>query len=1021
MRILIDLQSVQTQSGLRGIGRYSLSLARAMAEEAGGHRFEVLLNGAFAKDLGDVRRRVAEFIDPKLIHVWQPPVPFDSLDVSSAWRRAAALSLRRFVVDAIAPDAVHLTSLFEDVYCANAVTAVSPVTTAVTFYDLIPLLNPTPYLSDTLVRRAYEAQLAQLRRADLLLAISEHARREALGALDLPTDRVVAVSGDADPVFRRVVVTAEKMAELQARWGIRRGFVLFAGGAEPRKNLDALIEAYGRLPGSLRQRHQLVVVAGLSDEQRYRLAAQCRRFGIAEDDVRVTGRVDDETLVLFYNACRLFVFPSLHEGFGLPVLEAMRCGAAVIASNRTSIPEVLGREDALFDPASPLAIAQTLERALTDEGWLADLKRQSAQQAQAFSWRASARRALAAIEAAHDRKAAEAAHITPAAGGALPRLAVVGPATLAKSLPWLAGLSRDYVVDIVDAPGEHDRVLYLVDDETMPSVEQLSARPGCVLLLALPQAREQAGRTAELYAFGGWRAIGEGLQNGQSSRVDPAIVPVLRAAQGVIIAAPRIADSLAERFVIDPALMTRLPAGPDAAAGLVTAIESFARSHPLLRRQTLIAEIAAIPTKPGPTPADRAALAVAIHSAMPAVKQRQLLIDVSMLVVNDRRTGIERVVRAMLLALVSEVPLNWRVEPVRREGDGYLYARRFMANLVGAADIDLPDAPVDAGSGDIFLDLEFSLAAVQREAQLAESGMGWLTYHRLRGMKVYFGIHDILPIQLPQFFNPHIRELFETWLKTLPRLADGLVAVSRTVRDDLEDLLLRTSDSAVPRLGYFHHGADIEASGPSRGIGEADRANLAGLAARPTFLMVGTVEGRKGHAQVLEAMEILWQQGVDAGLLIIGQSGWDTESFCAGLKSHAEQGKRLVWLDGASDDVLAMAYQASAALVMASQGEGFGLPLIEAARHGLPIISRDLPVFREVAGDHARYFSGLGPEDLAAALATWLDDRRAGAVPTSQDMPVLTWRQSARMLLNWMIEGEGVEADPSADDLRMTV
>ncbi len=158
---------------------------------------------------------------------------------------------------------------------------------------------------------------------------------------------------------------------------------------------------------------------------------------------------------------------------------------------------------------------------------------------------------------------------------------------------------------------------------------------------------------------------------------------------------------------------------------------------------------------------------------------------------------------------------------------------------------------------------------------------------------------------------------------------------------------------------------------------------------------------------MLAAMERLWSEGTDVGLIVIGQPGWDTGDFCAVLRRHPEGGERLIWLERASDDVLALAYDRAAGLVMASLGEGFGLPLIEAARHGLPIFCRDLPVFREVAGDHAVYFTGTESAPLAAALKDWLAGRDAGTLPSSATMPVQTWADSAGQVLAWIQEGDG--------------
>jgi glycosyltransferase involved in cell wall biosynthesis len=121
--------------------------------------------------------------------------------------------------------------------------------------------------------------------------------------------------------------------------------------------------------------------------------------------------------------------------------------------------------------------------------------------------------------------------------------------------------------------------------------------------------------------------------------------------------------------------------------------------------------------------------------------------------------------------------------------------------------------------------------------------------------------------------------------------------------------------------------------------------------------MVGTLEPRKGHQQALAACEQLWADGVDANQVIVGKQGWMVEALVERMTHHAELNRRLFWLDGISDEFLEQVYAASACLIAASYGEGFGLPLIEAAQHKLPIVARDIPVFREVAGSHAHYFS----------------------------------------------------------------
>jgi glycosyltransferase involved in cell wall biosynthesis len=119
------------------------------------------------------------------------------------------------------------------------------------------------------------------------------------------------------------------------------------------------------------------------------------------------------------------------------------------------------------------------------------------------------------------------------------------------------------------------------------------------------------------------------------------------------------------------------------------------------------------------------------------------------------------------------------------------------------------------------------------------------------------------------------------------------------------------------------------------------------------------------------------------------------EALIERLRRHPQRGKRLFWLEGISDEYLERLYSTCACLLLASEGEGFGLPLIEAAIHKLPIIARNLPVFREVAADHAFYFDGTTGDELAVAIAQWLALFRQGEHPRSETMPHLTWQQSA--------------------------
>ena len=140
--------------------------------------------------------------------------------------------------------------------------------------------------------------------------------------------------------------------------------------------------------------------------------------------------------------------------------------------------------------------------------------------------------------------------------------------------------------------------------------------------------------------------------------------------------------------------------------------------------------------------------------------------------------------------------------------------------------------------------------------------------------------------------------------------------------------------------------------------------------------MVGTIEPRKRHAFVLDALERLWADGSPARLLLLGKAGWADPNLVKRLRSHPEIGHRLLWLDDAGDAEVHRAYEEVDALIFASVYEGFGLPIVEAARMGLPVIASDIPVLREVGGDGAAYFRVDDAAALAEAVRAFLDGAR---------------------------------------------
>jgi glycosyltransferase involved in cell wall biosynthesis len=434
-----------------------------------------------------------------------------------------------------------------------------------------------------------------------------------------------------------------------------------------------------------------------------------------------------------------------------------------------------------------------------------------------------------------------------------------------------------------------------------------------------------------------------------------------------------------------------------AARQYAEAIEEFAVHSQKAQQRRLLNKLShmkgAIPSE-----SDLAQSANAIAANQNTTGLKQIFVDVTAIVRDDLRTGIQRVVRSVLNNLFEKPPDGFRVEPVYRIGGqpAFRYARWYVCHFLGIDDVvELEDAPIFMSKGDIFLGLDFDPALdTDRRAFLREQSQ--------RGLKIVFIVYDLLPLLNRKYFPPDSYNYHCEWVNTIASLSDGLVCISKSVADELccylnENQPRRKKDL---NIGYFHLGADVLNSKPDKGFNKAASQVVELLKRHTVLLMVGTIEPRKGYVQALDAMEMLWAKGEELVLLIVGKHGWMVDLLIKRLRRHPENGKRLIWFESASDELLLKLYEVSTALLMASEGEGFGLPLIEAAQHGLPIIARDLPVFREVAGERAFYFSGNSGAELAGALSSWLDLYRQGKHPKSTGFSWLTWKQSTQQLLD---------------------
>jgi glycosyltransferase involved in cell wall biosynthesis len=990
MKLLLDLQGAQSQSRHRGIGRYTLALTRALLERAKQHEVRLLLNARFGEQIDALIAMLGEQAGPDRRLVLEIPDGIRAQPGGNEWLRKASALVMRHVAANAGADIAWYSSVLEG-YNDDAVLPATPaagVASVATLYDLIPLHDPDTYLGHPRVNQWYAQGVEMLRRCDMLMAISEWARQDAIQRLGLPPERIANIGAAVDPSFTPPATAPAVSAALRLKYGITAPFVFYSGGFDARKNVPALIRAFRALPGHLRSTHQLVIAGRAGPEEMTSLQIATHKARLDPARVIYTGFVSDEELIRLYGECSLFVFPSLLEGFGLPPLEAMACGAPVIASRNASLPEVMGRSDMLFDPQSVEQISARIAAVLDCPPYAQDLRQYGLRRASQFNWSAVAARAMDTLqEVAQRQKERRAMAAAPPVRWK--RVCIPAPGTALPS--WMGDIDAQVLQEAprVGTPG-YSHMLYVAEPRNaLMLASAIRMRPGAVLLLpdsgpALTKPDQDFYRA--VFAGAGYPGLLE-LRDSHVNNTLLYLAPLLEHASLVLCTDQALIDQikpLTEAMLLPESIL--LPAAKPATA-LLAAWEQSRTTHSLMREMDLVDDVLAIPGKPSDE--DLAALASGIVSARRPGCIPRWLVDVSSIASKDIGTGVQRVVRNILWHWLESPPEGVRIEPVRFSEGRYRYARQYSLDLLGLTQVVLSDDPVEPHNGDTFFGLDWSVDALSAaQSQLRD-------WHR-RGVSLQFLVHDLLPLKFPQMFHPYACGRFETWLRQVASVADRLVCVSRTTAEDLRQWLA-TAD--VPY--QFTREPDLEHSPPGvdamlgNSKSELRPAVARALQARQTLLMVGTIEPRKGYEQALDALELLWGQNVDINLIIVGRFGWLMEEFAARLGKHHEHGRRLFWLDDADDGELNILYESATALLAASWGEGYGLPLIEAARRGLPVIARDLPIFREVMGGHASYFNAPTAAELAGSLRGWLACPRQ---PNQRLPPWPSWGQSAQAL-----------------------
>ena len=380
MKIAINALFLQTPAN--GSGQYLLHLLHALKEVD--QQNEYLLLGA--KPVADNGTALTPF--PYRIS----PVPYPARRNENVekvvWEQfTGPAAARKAGID-----------LFHVPYFAPPLFPRTP--TVVTIHDVIPLRLPA-YQVGTMVKAYMRLVTHAAHNAMLIITVSQHARQDMMDALHLPAERIRVTYEAAGGEYKPITDPA-LLAQVRARYGVGERYIFYLGGLDQRKNVPQLVRAFAHLYKQLEQPDLQLLISGNPDKQKGPFFPDPRpiaaQLGIS--DQVIYRFVEDEDKPAMYSGASLYVFPSLYEGFGLPPLEAMSCGAPVVCSNRTSLPEVVGDAAITVDPNDTQALVEAMRNVLTDRALREDLCGRSVQRAAQFSWRKTATETLAVYQEA---------------------------------------------------------------------------------------------------------------------------------------------------------------------------------------------------------------------------------------------------------------------------------------------------------------------------------------------------------------------------------------------------------------------------------------------------------------------------------------------------------------------------------------------------------------------------------------------------------------------------------------------
>jgi glycosyltransferase involved in cell wall biosynthesis len=373
MIITFDMQAFQSSNRIGGIGKYNYDYLKTLFRLYPDNTYNLVYNG--------------QIIRPELL----PEFAYNSKDIKylpgndlnpiNQW-----IGLYNF--NSIRTDIFHILSPFEAQQNTVIPNKWLPAKTVLTIYDFIPYIYQNLYLNSPIRKKQYLARTKIMESASLMLAISEATRQDTINLFNVPSDKIVNIGiASSDDYYKIPDPEGTLIENVKKQFKIQKQFLLTVSNTDHRKNLPALLKAFSSLPKTILKEFILVIVTN-SQPQYIETHPEISQYLSEKTDaeIRFIYSANNTDLCMLYNTCSAFIYASLYEGGGLPVIEAMKCGAAVIASNTSSIPEFVGKTDNLFDPKNVDNIRHAIENILTNDTFRHEIQNHGLNFSKTITW-----------------------------------------------------------------------------------------------------------------------------------------------------------------------------------------------------------------------------------------------------------------------------------------------------------------------------------------------------------------------------------------------------------------------------------------------------------------------------------------------------------------------------------------------------------------------------------------------------------------------------------------------------------